>query len=103
MAQEAPKKEEAPKQEENAKITEIQNKEFEPTYLEVINEAHTCDNMKIKVIIVSNKFKDVTTIDRHRNVQKSLGTMMEKDIHAITIKAKTPEQWNKIQATKQSK
>ena len=59
--------------------------------------------MKIQVIIVSDKFKDVQTIDRHRNVQKALGDMMDKDIHAITIKAKTVQQWEKIQARKQAK
>eukprot|EP01084_Bolivina_argentea_P278151 475063_1 len=103
MAQEA-KEEAKPKGEDKICVIEdLLNKEFEPTHLEVINEAHTCDNMRIKVIIVSDKFKDVSTIDRHRNVQKALGDMMEKDIHAITIKAKTPVQWKRIQAKKQSK
>eukprot|EP00485_Elphidium_margaritaceum_P008086 CAMPEP_0202702340 /NCGR_PEP_ID=MMETSP1385-20130828/15351_1 /ASSEMBLY_ACC=CAM_ASM_000861 /TAXON_ID=933848 /ORGANISM="Elphidium margaritaceum" /LENGTH=60 /DNA_ID=CAMNT_0049359975 /DNA_START=48 /DNA_END=230 /DNA_ORIENTATION=+ len=59
--------------------------------------------MKIQVIIVSDKFKDISTIDRHRNVQQALGDMMQKDIHAITIKAKTSEQWQKIQAKQQQK
>eukprot|EP01083_Nonionella_stella_P013317 37500_1 len=100
MAQEAPKKN---KDDKIPVIEDILRNEFEPTHLEVINEMHTCDNMRIKVIIVSDKFKDLSTIDRHRNVQTALGKMLEEHIHAITIKAKTPEQWQKIQAKKQSK
>eukprot|EP01083_Nonionella_stella_P163906 540991_1 len=87
MAQEAPKKN---KDDKIPVIEDILRNEFEPTHLEVINEMHTCDNMRIKVIIVSDKFKDLSTIDRHRNVQTALGVKFTAC--AITI----PDQFNRL-------
>ena len=72
-------------------------KEFtKVSHLQVINEANTCSNMKITVIIVSDDFVDISRIDRHRKVQQSLKTYIDDGtIHAVTIKAYTDQQWQK--------
>ncbi len=45
-----------------------------------------------KVIIVSDQFKDKTLLERHRLVYNAMGELMETEIHALSINAKTPEE-----------
>ena len=42
--------------------------------------------------IISGNFYEKSTIERHRMVYAALGEMMERDIHALSIKAYTPEE-----------
>ncbi len=44
------------------------------------------------VRIVSPVFRGVTAIERHRMVYAALGSLMETDIHALSIQARTPEE-----------
>lgn len=71
---------------------------FEPTVLEVINES---DNHNVprgsethfKVVVVSESFADQTPIARHRAVNKVLAAQLAKRLHALSIQALTPAQW----------
>ncbi|MFT6625233.1 MAG: BolA protein [Cycloclasticus sp.] len=47
--------------------------------------------------IVSSKFDNQSRIKRHQLVYKALGDMMKSDIHALSIKAFTPEEQSKNQ------
>ena len=42
--------------------------------------------------IVSYDFSEKSTMTRHRMTYAALGEMMDKDIHALSIKAYTPEE-----------
>ena len=42
--------------------------------------------------IVSCNFYEKSTIDRHRMIYAALGEMIGRDIHALSIKAYTPEE-----------
>ena len=42
--------------------------------------------------IVSCDLSKKSTMDRHRMIYTALGEMMKKDIHALSIKAYTPEE-----------
>jgi BolA protein len=44
------------------------------------------------VDIVSDAFEGVAPLARHRKVYAALGDMMETDIHALSIRARTPEE-----------
>jgi BolA family transcriptional regulator, general stress-responsive regulator len=44
------------------------------------------------VIIVSWQFSGKTAVARHRLVYSALGDLMHKDIHALSVKAYTPEE-----------
>lgn len=82
------------------KITEKLTKLFEPTHLEVINESYMHNVPKgseshFKVIVVSNEFDGKSKIDQHRMVNEALKEELEKSVHALSIKAKTPKQWEK--------
>lgn len=42
--------------------------------------------------IVSSNFYEKSTMDRHRMIYAALGEMIGRDIHALSIKAYTPEE-----------
>jgi BolA family transcriptional regulator, general stress-responsive regulator len=45
-----------------------------------------------EVTIVSNKFKGLSRIERHRLVYEALGNFMASDIHALRINAFSPSE-----------
>lgn len=45
-----------------------------------------------RLVIVSPKFRGLNTLARHRLVYDTLGTMMQREIHALSISALTPEE-----------
>mmetsp|Transcript_13833 Transcript_13833/g.17053 ORF Transcript_13833/g.17053 Transcript_13833/m.17053 type:complete len:136 (-) Transcript_13833:503-910(-) len=72
---------------------------FNPTYLEIINESSQHNVPKgseshFKIIIVSEKFKDIKTINQHRLVNEILKNELENNIHALSIKTRTPDKWS---------
>jgi len=73
---------------------------FSPEILQVINESYMHNVPKgaqshFKLIVVSDLFKGQTLINRHRAVQEAVKDEITNYIHAITITAKTPEEWAK--------
>lgn len=44
------------------------------------------------VEVVSESFRGLAPLARHRRVYDAVGTMMETDIHALSIIARTPEE-----------
>ena len=46
-----------------------------------------------KLIVVSDDFKNYTLIQRHQLIYKILKNMIKKEIHAISIEAKTVEEY----------
>ena len=44
------------------------------------------------VVIVSDQFKDKSLLERHRMIYDALGDAMQSEIHALSIKALTPEE-----------
>mmetsp|Transcript_22072 Transcript_22072/g.48091 ORF Transcript_22072/g.48091 Transcript_22072/m.48091 type:complete len:88 (-) Transcript_22072:98-361(-) len=69
---------------------------FKTEHIEVIDFTDgACVGAKLEVIIVSEEFNGVPLIQRHRKVQALLkeDRLMDEAIHALTIKAWTPEQW----------
>lgn len=81
-------------------VTEKLTKQFSPTKLDVINESYMHNVPKgaqshFKVIVVSDSFKGQSLINRHKAVQETLRDEIANMIHAISIVAKTPEEWEK--------
>ncbi|XP_074607353.1 DNA-binding transcriptional regulator BolA-like isoform X1 [Acropora palmata] len=81
-------------------ITQKLTKEFEPIHLDVINESfmHNVPKGKgsethFKVVVVSENFHDKPLIQRHRMVMDILKQELETGVHALSIQAKTPQQW----------
>ena len=49
----------------------------------------------LESIIVSSSFIDKNLIERHRMVYDALGELMKHEIHALSMKTLTPEEWGK--------
>jgi stress-induced morphogen len=75
---------------------ESNDSQFYPTtYVEVIDNTagNLCDdNAKLEVYVVSDKFEKVPLLQRHRMINDTLSECMPQ-IHALTIKAWTTEQY----------
>jgi len=72
---------------------------FSPTVLVVENESSRhCvpkhSETHFKVVVVSESFEGVSLIDRHRMVNEALAHELANGVHALSIQAKTPKQWD---------
>lgn len=73
-------------------------RELEPTELEVIDEGHkhvghagAADGRgHFRVVMVSERFKGMPPLARHRAVYAALGSMMDSDIHALALRLSAP-------------
>lgn len=71
-----------------------------PEQLEILDESHKhaghagarSGGGHFTLTIVSNVFDGKGLLQRHRMVYDALGSAMQTDIHALTIKALTPEE-----------
>ena len=76
---------------------------FEPTSLNIVDDsASHAGHAGVRdhggghyqVIIVSTKFAAVNTVKRHQMVYQTLESMMHTEIHALSIKAVTPDEFS---------
>lgn len=51
------------------------------------------DGGHYRLTIVSERFRDLPTMARHRLIYDALGDMMRGEIHALSIKALTPDEF----------
>jgi BolA protein len=71
---------------------------LQPSVLEVVDESHKHAGHAgardgrghFAVDIVSEAFAGLAPLARHRRVYAALGTLMQTDIHALSIQARTP-------------
>lgn len=64
------------------------------------DEVHldTPDHTHYQCVIVSARFKGKTPVERHQMVYKALGNAMDEDVHALSLRTYTPDQWKNLQA-----
>ena len=62
---------------------------LEPESLDIEDDSASHFN----VIIVSNKFNGQNLIKRHRMVYDAVADMMNKEIHALSMKTYTPDEF----------
>ncbi len=53
------------------------------------------DGRHFEAIIVSAEFRGKNMVQQHQLVYRALGDRMKQDIHALSMKTLTPEQWAK--------
>jgi BolA-like protein 1 len=86
-----------------AAIRDNIQKALQPTHLEVINESHMHkvppnSETHFKVVVVSPDFDKVTSlVERHRLVNAALADELKGPVHALSIVAKSPSQWQAMQ------
>lgn len=54
------------------------------------------DNTHFETIVVSGAFEGKRSIERHQLVYDCLGRLMGNEIHAMSIRAHTPDEWHKL-------
>ena len=72
-----------------SKIMDKLNAVFNPSFIDLINESHMHNvpensETHFKLVIVSDLFKDLSLVQRHKKVFESLGVTMDK-IHALSM------------------
>ena len=82
------------------KIIEKLSTSFQPLHLDVLNESNNHNVPKgsethFKVVIVSDSFDKLPLIKRHRSVNQVLQEELSSGVHALSITAKTPQEWGK--------
>lgn len=72
-----------------------------PSKLEIIDESHlhaghagNTGGGHFKVLIVSEQFAGLLPLKRHRLVFAAVGDLMQEQIHALSIEAKTPAEYH---------
>ncbi len=50
------------------------------------------DNVHFAAVVVSGQFSGLRPIARHQLIYKTLGALMGREIHALSIEALTPEE-----------
>ena len=63
-------------------------------YIKVLGD----DGTHFESVIVSNAFVGKSMVQQHQLVYAALGDRMRAEIHALSMKTYTPEQWNKQSA-----
>eukprot|EP00079_Xenopus_tropicalis_P029574 XP_012825074.1 PREDICTED: bolA-like protein 1 [Xenopus tropicalis] len=86
-----------------SKLTET----LKPSHLEVLNESYMHAVPKgsethFKVVVVSESFLGKSLIQRHRLVNELLKDELAGPVHALSIQAKTPQQWEENPAISNS-
>lgn len=55
--------------------------------------AVTGDGVHFEAVVVSDEFVGKNRVQRHQRVYQALGERMREEIHALSIKAYTPQEW----------
>ena len=63
-------------------------------YIKVLGD----DGTHFESVIVSNAFVGKSMVQQHQLVYAALGDRMRSEIHALSMKTYTPEQWNRLSA-----
>jgi len=67
---------------------------METAYLTVVG-----DGRHFEAIVVSSAFSDQSRVRRHQLVFQTLGDRMRDEIHALSIKAYTPQEWEQTRTS----
>jgi BolA family transcriptional regulator, general stress-responsive regulator len=86
-----------------AKIRERLESAFAPDLLEIVDDSHRHAGHAgakdgrghFSVRIVSAKFNGTKTLERHRMIYAALGSLMQTDIHALSVNALCPDKTDK--------
>lgn len=65
-------------------------------------EVQSPDNTHFEAIVVAGAFEGKRPLQRHQLIYKCLGTLMGNEIHAMSIRAHTPEEWSELESAGQA-
>ena len=76
---------------ETQRIREMIEQGIQASFVEVEG-----DGTHFQAVVVSEQFRGKPPLERHKLVYAALGDAMESEIHAISIKTYTDDQWEKF-------
>jgi len=84
-------------------IEHLLRDQLEATHVEIVDDSALHASHQgaqsggghFRVVVVSEQFRDLGRVQAQRLVYAALGEMMVEDIHAISMRTLTPEQWDK--------
>ena len=72
-----------------SEITRLIEAGFEDAVVKVASD----DNTHFEAVVVAAEFEGKRPIARHQLVYRCLGKLVGNEIHALSIKALTPDEW----------
>ena len=73
-------------------ITKLIEAGFDDAIVKVMSN----DNTHFEALVVASEFAGKRSLARHQLVYKCLGTLVGNEIHALSIKALTPDEWREV-------
>lgn len=74
---------------EPAAVAKLIEADFDKAVVKVVSD----DNTHFEALIVAQEFEGKRQIQRHQMVYRSLGALVGNEIHALSIRALTPAEW----------
>ena len=74
-----------------SEITRLIEAGFDDPVVKVASD----DNTHFEALVVAEEFEGKRPIARHQLVYRCLGKLVGNEIHALSIKALTPDEWRK--------
>ncbi len=59
------------------------------------------DNTHFEAVVVAEAFDGKRALQRHQLIYKCLGSLIGNEIHAMSIRAHTPEEWRQLESAGQ--
>ncbi len=84
-----------------SRIAESLREHFDPVHIEVVDESHhhaghagaRSGGGHFRIVVVSDRFEGKRLVERQRLVYGALSEEMGPDIHALSMKTLTPDEW----------
>tara|TARA_A100001015_G_scaffold132459_1_gene146990 strand:+ start:3453 stop:3731 length:279 start_codon:yes stop_codon:yes gene_type:complete len=86
------------------KLTKVLMEDFSPVYLKVVDQSHlhaghyentTGYGTHFDVTLVSNNFKEIKKLERHRLIYQSCKPLFVIGIHALSLHVYDLDEWSK--------
>lgn len=74
-------------------IKNLLEKDLENVLVELFDPRN--DGKHLEAVIVSSSFENLSLLERHRKVKESLKELFADQIHALSIKTYTNQEWRK--------
>ena len=79
---------------ETSKVSELISSGLNSIHVEVKDTTGTGDHFS--AIVISDDFKQLSLVEQHQLVYKTLGSYLTNENHALQLKTLTKSEWEKI-------
>jgi acid stress-induced BolA-like protein IbaG/YrbA len=65
-------------------------------FVDALVKVGSDDNTHFDALVVAREFEGLRAIARHQLIYRSLGALVGNEIHALSIRAYTPDEWAEL-------